>query len=275
MEIDSSGKTVEDAINAGLRKLGKTRDDVDVDILSEGSRGILGIGAEDARVRLRVKAPPAPPAERPAPLREQAPGARPAAPVREPSPAAQPAQRPARAPRQVVAEHPAIPEIADVPAETAARARDVVEELLTDMGLEAQLTVRGAEPRGVRTPDDGTPTCTVDIEGADLSILIGRRGETLSALQFLTNLIVSAHSESRVRVVVDVEHYWVRRFESLQGLAQRMAERVRDGHMPVTLEPMPPHERRIIHLTLADSPDVTTHSIGEGEERRVVISPRK
>jgi len=249
--VETSARTAEEAITLALQRLGKKRDEVEIEVLSEGSRGILGIGAEDARVRVRLRPLPPPPPP-PAPER--------------PVPGAQPPREGRPAP---------LPEIPGVSAEASATAKQVVEEMLPLMGVSAGVTVRGAEPRGVRTPDDGTPTCTVDVTGEDLGMLIGRRGETLSALQFITNMIVSRRTETKVRVVVDVEHYLVRRYDALRGLALRMAERVRQHRQPVTLEPMPPHERRIIHVTLADHPDVTTVSVGEGEDRKVVISLRK
>jgi spoIIIJ-associated protein len=106
-------------------------------------------------------------------------------------------------------------------------------------------------------------------------VLIGRRGETLTSLQFVTNLILSRRLRRFARLGVDVESYRLRREESLRGLAQRMAERVQASRQSVTLEAMPPHERRIIHLTLNDHPHVMTQSIGEDAERKVVIMVRK
>ncbi len=276
--IDSNAKTVNDAVALALQRLGKKQDEVDVEILSQGSRGILGIGAEDARVRVTVRRPapverPAP-VVRPEPVERSAPVARPA-PVERPS-VTEPPTPPASAPARLVgAPMAALSDVADVPADVVAVTKEVVEELLRQMGLKGQVLMRGAEPRGSRTPDDGAATCTADVTGDDLGILIGRRGENLTALQYITNQIVAKRTGSNVRIVVDVEHYLVRRYESLRGLALRMSERVKQNHSPITLEPMPPHERRIIHLTLADSPFVSTASIGEGEERRVVISPRK
>jgi spoIIIJ-associated protein len=299
--IEISAKTVNEAVNLALQKLGKTQSEVDVTVISEGSRGILGIGAEDARVRVSVRPPPAKlppvetqPAAKPAPAvtlpapskeveedRVPAPIARrakAAAPRSEPAGAA-PAPKPRSA--QLPPRSPAAPsqepesEITGVSPDVVAVAKEVVEELVRLLGLKAQVHMRGLEPRGVRSPDDGTATCTADIIGEDLGILIGRRGENLTALQYVTNMIVNKRTDSDVRVVVDVEHYLVRRYESLRGLALRMAERVKQSGTPITLEPMPPYERRIVHLTLSDHPDVSTVSIGEGEERRVVISAKK
>lgn len=282
--IEIGAKNVNDAIALALQRLGKKQDEVDIEILSEGSRGILGIGAEDARVRLTVRRPaPVERATRPpapaAPVERDARPLAPAAPVeRAARPAAErPARRVAPAPQPIAETAVPAPEaaIGEVPADVVALAREVVEELLRLTGLKGHVVMRGSEPRGSRTPDDGTLTCTADVTGDDLGILIGRRGENLTALQYITNLIVNKRTGSNVRVVVDVEHYLVRRYESLRGLALRMSERVQQSRSSITLEPMPPHERRIIHVTLADHPSVTTVSIGEGEERRVVISPRK
>jgi spoIIIJ-associated protein len=114
-------------------------------------------------------------------------------------------------------------------------------------------------------------TISLDIVGEDLGILIGRRGETLSSLQYVVNLIASRHFKTRVRVVVDVEGYRQRRHESLRSLARRFADQVKSTGRSVTLEPMPASERRIIHLELRDNPHVTTQSIGEGESRKVAI----
>jgi spoIIIJ-associated protein len=264
--IEVNAKNVNDAIAQALQRLGKKQEEVDIEILSEGSRGILGIGAEDARIRVTPKPPAEKPKPAPSPSRPPAP--KPAAVVEEePKREKQQAQT-----RTVPVE---IQSVDGVPDEVVQTAKQVVEELLRLMGLNALVTMRGLEPRGSRSPDDGTPTCTADVTGDDLGILIGRRGENLAALQYVTNLIVSRKAESDVRVVVDVEHYLVRRYESLRGLALRMGERVKLSGAPITLEPMPPHERRIVHLTLADEPGVSTVSIGEGDERRVVISPRK
>ena len=112
-----------------------------------------------------------------------------------------------------------------------------------------------------------------DIDGDDAGLLIGRRGETLRSLQFLTTFIASRIMEERVSIFVDVAGYQERRYESLRSLAQKVARRVASSGRPITLEPMPPNERRIVHLALADNPDVDTGSTGSGEGRRVVVEP--
>jgi len=114
-----------------------------------------------------------------------------------------------------------------------------------------------------------------EISGEDAGLLIGRRGDTLSSLQFLLNFMLSRKLKTRVMVNIDVEGYRERRTEVLKGLAVRMADRVKTSGRPITLEPMPARERRIVHMTLAEHPDVTTQSVGDGEGRKVVIVPRR
>jgi spoIIIJ-associated protein len=141
-------------------------------------------------------------------------------------------------------------------------AQQVLGELLRNMGFDAEVSVRTTE----------NPVMLV-ITGNNLGILIGRRGDNLAALQFMVNLILSKNRRQWPRVVIDVENYRARREESLRSLADRIAYRVRSNRRPFTLEAMPASDRRIIHLTLRDEPDVETYSIGEGPSRRVVIAP--
>ena len=152
----------------------------------------------------------------------------------------------------------------DVGGDVAGMAEGVLQDILSLMKVPANVVLdkSGAGEAG---------NIPLDIKGEDLGILIGRRGETLSALQYLVNLIVSRRLKSRVGVVVDVEGYRQRRYESLRSLARRLAEQVKSTGRSVTLEPMPPNERRIIHLELKDDPDVATQSIGQGEERKIAI----
>jgi spoIIIJ-associated protein len=149
-------------------------------------------------------------------------------------------------------------------------AREVLETLLERMGVVASVACQTKPPLG-----GGEEVITLDVSGDDLGILIGRRGQTLSALQYVVRLILAHQIQTRVPVVIDVEGYKQRRYEALQALAHRMAEQVKARGRPFTLEPMLAYERRIIHLALADDPDVTTESVGEGETRKVVIMPRK
>jgi spoIIIJ-associated protein len=152
-------------------------------------------------------------------------------------------------------------------------ARETLEALLERMGVEAAVTCQTKPQLG--GGEGAAEVITLDVTGDDLGILIGRRGQTLSSLQYVVRLIVAHQTQTRVPIVIDVEGYKQRRYEALQALAHRMAEQVKSRRRPFTLEPMLAYERRIIHLALADDPDVTTESVGEGESRKVVIMPRK
>jgi spoIIIJ-associated protein len=132
------------------------------------------------------------------------------------------------------------------------------------MGLDAMATVRNA----------GNPV-VIDITGDDLGLLIGRHGDTLSAMQYLVNAIVGRRVHRWCKVVIDVEHYRLRREDTLRSLANRQAARVRQSRQEITLDPMPAAERRVVHMTLQNSPWVATHSVGEEPNRCVVISPRQ
>ncbi len=152
-------------------------------------------------------------------------------------------------------------------------AKSVVEALLTRLGVVASIAPHSPPPVG--EGDEAATPIALDIKGDDLGILIGRHGETLSCLQYIVRLIVAHKTESWLPITIDVEGYKQRRYEALRTLAQRIAEQVKAKGVPFTLRPMPAYERRIVHLTLADHPDVTTESTGEGEARKVVIEPKK
>lgn len=149
-------------------------------------------------------------------------------------------------------------------------AKDILEKLLNLMGISASVT-----PLSEFTAEGATSSVTFNVEGEDLGILIGRRGQTLSCLQYLVRLIVGHQTKVWRPITIDVEGYKQRRCNALRDLAWRMAEQVKVKKVPFSLEPMPPFDRRIIHLALVDHPDVTTQSSGEGEARRVVILPKE
>lgn len=155
-------------------------------------------------------------------------------------------------------------------------ARHILEDMLKLMDIHAYVTaVRSSVPDQHGDPEE---TITLHVEGADedaMGLLIGRRGETLRSLQFMVNLLVSRKVQKWPQIVVDVGNYRQRRQESLEGLARRMAERVRQSGRALTLEPMGAYERRIVHLALRNDPTVFTQSTGEGENRKVVIHPAK
>jgi len=243
--IEVSAPDVERAIERGLTQLGLTREQVRIAVVDSGSRGILGIGAREAVVRLEALAVDTSASPEMA--------AEPGEPASEGEPDLQAGDEFALSPEQV-----------------AEVARQTLAELLGKMGIECEVVIRKEET--AETQDSPT---TLDVLGGDLSILIGRRGEVLSALQYITRLIVSREVEQWVNVVVDIERYKQRRANSLQQLAQRIAERVASTKQPVALEPMPPNERRVIHVALHDHPSVTTQSVGKGDNRKVTIIPRR
>ena len=151
-------------------------------------------------------------------------------------------------------------------------AKGVLEVLLNGMGISATV-VQGASPSAEGEGGTEAPI-TLDIGGEDLGILIGRRGQTLACLQYIVRLIIAHRTKTWVPIIIDVEGYKQRRYQALRALALRMAEQVEVKQAPFALEPMPAYERRIIHLALADHPDVTTQSTGVGEVRKVVILPK-
>ena len=151
-------------------------------------------------------------------------------------------------------------------------AKEILEKLLDLMDIEADVNV---SHEFTTTDDEGNTTSVgLNIEGEDLGILIGRRGQTMSSLQHIVRLIISHQQEVRLPVVVDVEGYKERRCEGLRALANRLAEQVTSRKTAFTMEPMSAFERRIIHVTLVDNPDVFTESTGMGESRKVVIAPK-
>jgi spoIIIJ-associated protein len=207
---------VEEAIQQASEQLGVSPEELKVTVLKEGKSGILGLGAEEAKIRVEPLVP--------------------------------------------------LPGQTSAVAETA---RDVLEKLLSLMDLDGTITPQEAST-GQGEGEDTQPV-SFDITGDDLGILIGRRGTTLASLQYIVRLIVGHQTKTWVPIVIDVEGYKQRRYGALQALALRIAEQVKAKGSPFALEPMPAYERRIIHLSLADHPDVTTESIGEGDYRKVVV----
>jgi len=212
-ELEISGKTVDEAIQVALEQLGLSEEQVEVVVLKKGRSGVLGMGAEEARIKVK-------------PLL-------------------------------------ASDEKADVVKVT----KEVMEALVKFMRITADVSVTQSA--------SGELPVTIEIEGDDLGVLIGRRGQTLISLQYVVRLIVAEKLKMWVPINVDVAGYKKRRYESLQNLALRLAEQVKSNRRLIMLEPMPADERRIIHLTLADHPDITTQSMGEGEMRKVAILLKK
>jgi spoIIIJ-associated protein len=290
------GKTIESAVSAGLAALRVSRDQVEIEVVKAGSRGVLGIGAEDAVVRLSVlpgsgvvqqpeqapakaaKAKPMSEAERaPAEDRSQAPSktARP----RGDAPAARRAERPpeprAEEPSSAAQLSPkgAAAGAGDDKAMAAVlQGKEILQGLLDRMNLRARVDV---VPQSDAEADEGERVQVLNIVGDDLGVLIGRQNEVLSALELVTRLMVNQRVHARSDFIVDVNGYRAKRAESLQKLALRMADQVVETGRTAVLEPMPPAERRIIHLALRDHPKVTTQSVGEGDRRKVTIVLRR
>ena len=218
MEIRA--RTVEEAIQRAVEQLGVSQEEIEVTVVREGKSGILGLGTEEAVIR--VKALVSPSSE----------------------------------------EESAIVQAAE----------DTLVKLLALMGV-AGSVVPQARPIVEEVQED-TASIVLNIEGDDLGILIGRRGYTLSCFQYIVRLIVGHQTKTWMPIVIDVEGYKQRRYQTLQVSARRLAQQVEATGEPYTLEPMSAYDRRIIHLTLADHPDVDTESTGQGESRRVVIQPR-
>jgi spoIIIJ-associated protein len=280
MSGEFRGKTVETAISAGLAALGLSRDEVEVEVVRPGSRGVLGIGAEDAVVRItavqpsrpepeattRVEAVPAPKVPEPEPKPVQKSSAR--APARQEaarSSAAQPAER--REPH-TESKAPA----SDKTATAAQQGQVFLAGLLQRMNLRAEIEI---VQQSDAEAEEGTQVPVLNIVGEELGVLIGRQNEVLSALELVTRLMVNQQSHTRSDFVVDVNGYRSKRAESLRKLALRMADQAVQTGRTVAMEPMPPAERRIVHLALRDHPAAITQSVGEGDRRKVTIIPRK
>ena len=202
--VEKTAKTVEEAVAEGLRELGVARDRVEVEVLEEPTRGLLGLLSRPARVRLRVK--------------------------------------------ETVTD----------------KTRSLLREILAAMELSAEIGM-----------EDNGEFLKVDLRGEQLGVLIGRRGETLDALQYLINLAVNRGRDQMTRVIIDIENYRVRREQSLRRLAGRMADKARLKGRSVVLEPMTASERRIIHTALQGREDIYTFSEGDEPFRKIVISPRR
>jgi spoIIIJ-associated protein len=265
--------TVEEAIAQGLAQLGLTADAVSVEVLDAGTKGFFGLGKTQVRVRLTVNPPggmnipmePAQVSRRDAePMEKQA----------EPAPAARTPERSVR-PREepVPITLPSAKQTEEEQPEHDAlldHAESVISKMLHLLKLEAQVSANYGP-----TERDGRRNIHVDIRGNDLSVLIGRRSETLAAFQYIASLIVGKEEQQFVQLTVDVEGYRDRREKQLIQMAKRMADQVAKSGRRQTLEPMPSGERRIIHIALRDHPDVKTESTGEEPYRKVMILPKK
>ena len=267
--IVTTGKTIDLAIEAALTQLGLDRDNVSVQVLAQAKSGFLGIGATPAKVEVTYEAPdPKPKSALGAASRSKpkaAPEKKPEAPKVEVTKAA-PAPK-AEAPKAPKQEKPkAEPKEPKVyapaaPGSVEEKIEVFVKGLLEHMGSQAV-------PHAEKTDDT---TYSVELVGEDLGYLIGRRGDTLDAIQHLCNYAVNRHVEGHIRINVDAEEYRQKREESLRRYAQKKAQQVLKAHRRTTLEPMNAYERHLIHATLQDTDRITTYSVGTEPNRRVVI----
>ncbi len=305
--IEASGKSVDDAVLQALARLKKRRDEVEITVLQEPSRGTFGLGNKEARVRVTVLSGSSgaiiTPQMADAILgpedeyieeeegefeeeefagdeeevyeeeeeefeeeeyeeggldEELIPSFAPAGTVKYPSDLLSDLG-------DVSAAEGEMQEVEKPSSEDVDITVDVLQHILQYMNIRAVVQVRSTDP------------LTLNIQGINenLGLLIGRRGETLSALQLLVSLIVGHRTKHRMRIIIDAENYRERREENLRSLALRVAQQVRNYRRSIALEAMPPHERRIVHIALSDSKDISTESIGEGDARRVVISLKR
>jgi spoIIIJ-associated protein len=251
--------SVEEAVTRGLSQLGLPSEAVEVEVLDPGSHGFLGIGSRQARIRLRIKD------ENPAKTAGTS-DPQPRVQVSSPGSASASTAEPARQKASPEA-RPAAP-VNDQKLQVSIQ---VVHELLERMKVNAEVTaqyVQSSDPKE-------ESVVLVEIQGDDLSILIGRRSETLNALQYIASLIVGKELGEWVPMMIDVQGYRARRERQLRQIARRMAEQAVHTGKRQVLEPMPANERRIIHMELHDHPQVTTESLGEEPNRKVTISLKK
>ncbi len=298
--IEASGKSVDEAVHQALARLGKRRDEVEITVLQEPTRGILFGSAREARVRVTVRpssvsavitpemadailGPPGTDEEMYAPGEEEEEEFEDEfedgeeeeefeedeeLDEEEPVPFLAPSVLPPELAADLADTSAVEGEIQEVDRPSRADVEitvDILQHILRYLNIPATVQVRSTDP------------LTLNIHGIheNLGLLIGRRGETLAALQLIVSLIVSHRTKHRMRIIVDAENYRERREENLRSLALRVAQQVRNYRRAIALEAMPPHERRIVHIALSDSKDISTESIGEGEARRVVISLKR
>lgn len=258
--IEATGKTIEDAVRSGLVRLGLMEEEVTIEVLAEPKSGFLGFGSKPAKVRLTEKA------RKNAPIYDIEEEERKAAPPAEPKAAeAAPAEDvTAEVPEEPV-EEPAAGEAEPAEEnftaeEAAAKAKAFLQDVLRNMGIEVMIEKMIKSDKII-----------LHLHGKNLGILIGKHGQTLDALQYLTNLTTNQGEETRHFIMLDVENYRQRREETLKQLAVRLAGRVKRSGEKVVLEPMNGYERKIIHVALQNEAHVRTESEGQDPYRHVVI----
>jgi len=259
--IESEGDSIDEAIDSALRALQIGRDRVEIEILENATRGLLGFGGRKARVRATVRAPLS------AALAAGAGGGPASAIVSGETPEAARSQRPrASTPSRSSPNGERDGDrSSSVPSDLQARARALLADLLVHVGVSCTVEARRAEDPGV---------IALEVVGDSSGLLIGRRGQTLDALEYVVNRMAAREDEAgAARIVVDVEGYRARRRTSLEALAHRLAEKAKQTGRVVTVNPLSPRDRRIVHLTLQGETAITTRSQGEGYYRKVLIVP--
>ena len=268
--ITLSAKTLDDAITEALVQLGVTSDRLDYIVVEKGSDGFLGIGRKQAVIKARRK-----PEEKPveeaakeeitaeAPVKEEVKPEKHA--EKKPVKEAAHAKKPAREEKPEVKSEPKKKEVelAKVEPQTIETCEKFIYDVMDAMGMDDVKVTSSVDEEGA---------LAINMEGSNMGILIGKRGQTLDSLQYLTNRVANKMQDGYVRVKLDTEDYRRRRKETLENLAKNIASKVKRTRKTVSLEPMNPYERRIIHSALQSDPAVSTHSEGEEPYRRVVVT---
>ena len=279
--IRVSAKTVDDAITEAMIQLGATSDKIEYEVIEKGSPGFLGIGMKQAVIEARRKPEPEPEPEifsaaEEKPVKEEIKAEEPAfrkkekTEKRQKKESAKPSKKPEKTEKEekpAKAEEPKKEEtvLAEVQEGTIAAVEEFLKNTLAAMEMEVEITSK----------IDADGALSIDMKGEHMGILIGKRGQTLDALQYLANRVANKHQDGYVRVKLDTENYRARREETLKHLAKNIAHKVKRTRRPVALEPMNPYERRIIHSALQSDPYVTTHSEGEEPYRKVVVTLKR
>lgn len=252
--ITLSAKTLDDAITEALVQLGVTSDRLDYIVVEKGSEGFLGIGRKQAVIKARRKQEEKPVEE----VVKEEPK------VEEPVKEYSHARKPAREEKPEVKSAPKKEaELAKVETQTIETCEKFIYDVMNAMGMEDVKVTSAVDEEGA---------LSINMEGSNMGILIGKRGQTLDSLQYLTNRVANKMQDGYVRVKLDTEDYRRRRKETLENLAKNIASKVKRTRKTVSLEPMNPYERRIIHSALQSDPAVSTHSEGEEPYRRVVVT---
>jgi spoIIIJ-associated protein len=273
--IRVSAKTVDDAITEALIQLGVTSDRLEYEVIEKGSPGFLGIGMKQAVIEARRKPEPEPEPEPEEvfakPEKPEIKETKKEAPVHKKKEKAERKPKKEKEVREVKEEaKPEEPKreetvLAEVQDVTIQAVEDFLKNTLTAMNMEVE----------IKSEIDSDGALSVEMSGEHMGILIGKRGQTLDALQYLANRVANKHQDGYVRVKLDTENYRARREETLRHLAKNIAHKVKRTRRPVALEPMNPYERRIIHSSLQSDPYVTTHSEGEEPYRKVVVTLKR